>query len=94
MRGRGHYKGLRKVAILYSEICNTDMTFNASGISGTTQSYTNNRIFGSTSAGTPPSPIAPNPSKRARPTIAAHLIELYSSAPQWVGTFFADQTLK
>jgi Right handed beta helix region len=36
---------------------NTEIMFNGTGISGNTQSFTNNRIFGNGSAGTPPTPI-------------------------------------
>jgi hypothetical protein len=36
---------------------NTDVMFNGTGISGNTQSFTNNRIFRNGFAGTPPIPI-------------------------------------
>ena len=46
-------------------LSNNDIAFNGTGISGATQSFTNNRISGNGSAGTAPTPIAPantNPS--------------------------------
>jgi hypothetical protein len=36
---------------------NTEIMFNGTAISGTTLSFTNNRIFGNIAAGTPPTPI-------------------------------------
>ncbi len=36
----------------------SDITFNNTAISGSTSSFGNNRIFGNTSAGTPPSPVS------------------------------------
>jgi parallel beta helix pectate lyase-like protein len=47
------------------QLSNNDITFNNSGISGTTFSYSNNRIAGNTTAGTAPTSINPpstNPS--------------------------------
>jgi hypothetical protein len=38
-------------------LSNTDVAFNGTGISGATQSFTNNRIAGNGSAGTAPTPI-------------------------------------
>ena len=38
-------------------LSNSDITFNATGISGATLSFTNNRISGNGSIGTPPAPI-------------------------------------
>jgi Right handed beta helix region len=43
-------------------IDNSVISFNATGISGATQSFTNNRLFGNTAPGTAPTPIPPNPS--------------------------------
>jgi hypothetical protein len=41
-------------------LANTDIAFNGTGISGTTQSFGNNRISGNGSAGTAPSLIGAN----------------------------------
>jgi hypothetical protein len=38
-------------------LSNNDISFNTTGISGATQSHTNNRIQGNGSAGTAPTPI-------------------------------------
>jgi hypothetical protein len=43
-------------------LSNTNIGFNASGISGSTSSFTNSRISGNGAAGTAPTPIPPNPS--------------------------------
>jgi Right handed beta helix region len=43
-------------------VSNSDIAFNSTGITGATQSFTNNRVSGNGSAGTAPTPIAPNPS--------------------------------
>jgi hypothetical protein len=41
---------------------NTDIGYNATGITGATSSFVNNRIAGNTAAGTAPTPIPPTPS--------------------------------
>jgi hypothetical protein len=52
--GTGVQNGGGTVTIRLS---NSDITFNGTGISGATQSFTNNRIAGNGSAGTPPTSI-------------------------------------
>ena len=42
---------------IYWPLPNNDIAFNGTGISGATQSFTNNRISGNGTAGTAPTPI-------------------------------------
>jgi len=51
--------GVQAIAATTMRLSNTTVTFNTTGISGTTFSYGNNKIDGNTSAGTAPTAVGP-----------------------------------